>query len=484
MRDSGRFEDPSWWPLRRALLGMRSCWAVAGRIGLALCCALVAATGVWASEPAVALVGARILSVDGPVIQRGTLVLRGEKIIAVGPDVEVPEGVERVEVRGATLTPGLIDVWSALALDQAGGSAHPLRRAEDGFDRYATAELSEALSQGVTAVYVSPIGPVGIRGTGAVIRLVPAGGGEAIGRVLKGRAALSIDLGSAARPIARLKVLNGIRKQFRQAIQYRKSLEEYEEKLAEYKKKLREQGPKKKERAGKRDDESASATAFGAEPKKGEEKEKEGEEAEELKKPRRPNRQPRLEVLLEALDGRMPVRVSAYRSSDILNALELGRDFSLDLILEGATEAHLVADRVAEAGVPVVLAPLDRDMRRRDDLFRRFAFDAPAVLAGAGVRWVVGSGMQSGRRTRFVAMQAELAGGRGARGDPLRWVTADAAELLGVADWIGRLRRGLLADVVVWSGDPLDPASHVLRVYVGGELAYQAKGHGEKGKGK
>ena len=105
----------------------------------------------------------------------------------------------------------------------------------------------DALRNGVTAVYLSPRGSAGICGTGAVLRLAPAATRqESFGRVLASRAALCIDLGSASSAVARLKTLAAVRKQFRDALEYRRSLEEYEEKLEQYKKKLKERAAKKK----------------------------------------------------------------------------------------------------------------------------------------------------------------------------------------------------------------------------------------------
>ncbi len=170
----------------------------------------------------------------------------------------------------------------------------------------------------------------------------------------------------------------------------------------------------------------------------------------------------------------MPVRVLASRSGDILNALELAETFSLDLILEGAIEAHLVADKIADAEVPVVVGGVDHSGLRRNDLLRRAIRDHGAALSEAGVSWTAGSGSDSAARARFVILNAQLAAAHDRQGDALKTVTADAADSLRVSDKIGRLRPGLLADFVLWSGDPLDPASTVRRVYVGGTLVYEA----------
>ncbi|UCG88888.1 MAG: amidohydrolase family protein, partial [Gemmatimonadota bacterium] len=170
-----------------------------------------------------------------------------------------------------------------------------------------------------------------------------------------------------------------------------------------------------------------------------------------------------------------------HRSEDILNALQLAEEFSFKLILEGATEAHLVAKEIADAEVLVVVGAVARSSVRRDDLFRRGTGDIGALLSDAGVRWIPGSGAENGASARFVTLNAQLAFAGIRKSEPLRAVTAGAAHALGVANCIGSLRPGLLADFVLWSGDPLDPETKVVQVYVGGSVVYDAAEDVEKG---
>ncbi len=441
---------------------------------------------------------------DGPVIENGTLVVKGEKIVALGPGLKAPLLARKVDAHGGTVTPGLIDVISALGSGgSARGSASPTRRAEDAFDRYDTAALLDALRNGVTTVYLSARGSAGISGTGAILRLAPGPSpNQSFGRVLGSQVALCIDLGSGSSAVARLKTLAAVRKQFRDARAYRRTLEDYEEKLAEYKQKLQEQSSKKKldeqnskKKPAKKDPAKPKGKPAPSKPTSGEKKEEtekkpeaskpaDAKKPEETKpkRPPRPARNPKAAMLLRAIDHDIPVRVLAHRSEDILNALELAEEFSLDLILEGATEAHLVAGQIADAKVPVVLGNMARSGVRRDDQFRRAVRNNGAVLSAAGVRWVVGSGGESALAARFVAINAQLAAAHSPGLDPLGPVTAAAADTLRIDGQVGRLRPGLLADFVLWSGHPSQPASKVLRVYIGGALVYQAPDETKKGE--
>lgn len=451
-------------------------------IGLAFCCTLtVLVAQAEAADHLIALENARLLTMDGRVIDSGVLLVRGDKIVAVGSGVEIPSAAERIDVAGKTITPGLIDAASALGVGvSSSGSADATRRGEDAFNHYDTFHLVDALRHGVTTVHLTPGGGAGVRGTGAVVRLLTSGDSGPIGQTLSSNAALCLDFGSSGSSITRLKTFAAIRKQFREAIQYRVSLEFYEDDLTEYTKKLAEREAENKKKEAKTPDKSSSAAADANEEKEEEEKkeeektdEKEDEKKDELKKPTRPARKPQAEVLLRAIDGQIPVRVLAERSDDILNALELAEAFSLRLILQGATEAHLVAEELAKAEARVVLGQTVQSGVRRNDVFRRATRFPATKLEAAGVPWVVASGARSETTARFIALSAQLAMPPGRAGHPLEIVTADAADLLNIADKTGRLRAGLLADFVVWSGDPLEPSSEVEAVYIGGVRVYE-----------
>jgi imidazolonepropionase-like amidohydrolase len=100
---------------------------------------------------------------------------------------------------------------------------------------------------------------------------------------------------------------------------------------------------------------------------------------------------------------------------------------------------------------------MDRAGQRQNDVLRRAIRDPGRVFDDAGVTWIVGSGADTADRARFVGFNAQLATAYHPDPNPLRMITAEAADLLTVGKQIGRLRPGMLADFVVWSGDPLDP---------------------------
>lgn len=465
---------------------------------------------------------ARIVTMAGPVVKKGGIIVKGGRIVDIGPAVQAPLLAKTIDASGKTVTPGLIDAWSSLGRYSTMPSRGDAQStAWDGFERYATDDFHEALRQGVTTIYVGPHGSPGVTGTGVVVKLVPGDNGT-YGKLLDDASALCIDLGCGQGAVARLKTFRDVRKAFRKALDYRKALEDYEEELKEYVKKLEERrkeeakadkpeesenGDKKPEEKeddkGEKDDDSgddespepkpesafhrmAVATRFADEPSNGDEEEEPGEEKEEdkgkekkaeeeLKKPTKPTPDRDSEVLLKAIDHEIVVRIRAQRSQAILNALELAEEFNLDIVLEGATEAYLLADELAEADVPVVLGQVARTELFENNAYRRHDTHNAARLEAAGVVWTVGSGAMGPTAARFVGVNAQLAARYGG-GDWLRTVTTEAARVLGIDRKIARLIRGMPADLVIWSGDPASPEAVVEKVFVDGEVAYERAG--------
>ncbi|MCC7290682.1 MAG: amidohydrolase family protein [Phycisphaerales bacterium] len=513
---------------------------------------------------------ARVVTGDGRVIEKASISISGERIGDVGPDVKGGLLAKSWEASGKTVAPGFIDPYSRLGVLLPGaGRGDPTSKVFDAWDPYARDVFDDAFRNGVTLVYVGPRGGAGVLGTGAIVAL-SKGEGERIGSVVKEEAALHINMGSGQPAIARINTFNAVRRQFRDAVEYRNSIEDYKSELEEYEKKIKERAEKKaKEEAEKKGkpegdkkeppkpdaekkstdkpappkdgtppkpkedapkpkgdppkpkedppkpkedppkppksaDSDAAAEAGtgpaansegdasppsgenpllslfadppkpegGDKPASGEKKDEKKEE--EIKKPGEPKPDRDKDVLLKAIDRKLPVRIEAHRSEDILNALDLVKEFNLDAVLEGATEAHLVADAIGEAKIPVVLGAASRGELRGDDEFRRFAAANAAALDKAKVRWAVGSGAGSVAGGRFVLQNAQLTcAAAGLSQSALELVTRRAADFLGLES-AGRIGKGQRADLVVWSGDPSDPASKVERVYVAGKVVYDA----------
>jgi imidazolonepropionase-like amidohydrolase len=179
----------------------------------------------------------------------------------------------------------------------------------------------------------------------------------------------------------------------------------------------------------------------------------------------------RLEALGLALRREIPWRQHAHRADDIATALRIAAEFGYDLVLDHGTEAHLIADKVAAAGVPVVIGPL-LTARSKVELRNR-SLASPGVLAAAGVTIAITTDHPV-VPVHFLVHSATFAVREGL--DPvqaLRAITINPARIMGVDGRLGSLEPGKDADLVVWSGDPLDVMSRAERAYIRGVQVYE-----------
>jgi imidazolonepropionase-like amidohydrolase len=174
-----------------------------------------------------------------------------------------------------------------------------------------------------------------------------------------------------------------------------------------------------------------------------------------------------LEALIPVVEGKMPVLIGVNRASDIRLALKLAQEEKIRIILDGVDEGWMVAGEIAAAHVPVIVNPTDDLPENFERLAARM--DNAAKLNAAGVEVTVATTSENYR----VRELRYLAGDAVAYGLPweaaLKAVTINPAKAFGVADRTGSLEAGKDADVVVWSGDPFEPLSQPVAIFIKGE---------------
>lgn len=369
---------------------------------------LVLPLGCSQGDDAILLRGGRILVGDGREIEQGSVLISGGKIRAVGKDVEAPPGSRVLDVRGKTVTPGLIDANSAIGgqRNEDGSEVTPEVRILDSVEAD-DRELRRARQSGVTCLFVGPGNRNVIGGLGAVIR---TSGKTRAEITLREDAALKAALGSgpsagnfpprgtqatffARRPTTRMGVVWEFRNAFFEA----------------------------------RRSESGS--------------------------------------LASALAGKLPVRISASRATDIEEALRLAEEFKLAIILDEAQEAWKLAPLIATRKVPALLRPTLAPGVSGDGAEPRL--DAFSLLAKAGVRVALLPAVDGDPDSLLTGAILAVKHGS-SRADALRAITLGPAEILGVSDRVGSLDPGKDADLVVFSGDPLDATSRIELVLAGG----------------
>ncbi|MBT8096990.1 MAG: amidohydrolase family protein [Woeseia sp.] len=176
-----------------------------------------------------------------------------------------------------------------------------------------------------------------------------------------------------------------------------------------------------------------------------------------------------LEALQDVLQGRIPVLAMAERASDIRKLLELAATYSLRLIVAGGSEAWMLADEIANANVGVILNAAGNLPNTFDELNARM--ESAALLVEAGVSVSFGGDRQViNHNARNITQAAGIAVANGLTWEAaLRAITLTPAEFFGVADRVGSIEVGKVADLVIWKDDPLELTSFPLRVFIRGD---------------
>jgi imidazolonepropionase-like amidohydrolase len=383
------------------------------------------ATGVWrvAAAQTIAITGGTIYPVSGPKIENGTLLLRDGKIAAVGASVEVPSSATRIDAKGGWVTPGLIHGGSTLGLklfdigvqietqeDTASGDMKPSFNVAEGLDP-ASMAIPVARLEGVTSSISKPA--LGLIPGQAV--LIDLAGDRIEDMVAQSPVAMMADLGQGGKEAgggSRARATQRLRRVLRDALEYEKRRDDF--------------------RKAQMQPLAASAED--------------------------------LEALLPMLKGKLPLFVIANRRSDIETALRIAQEFNLRMVIWGGAEGWRVAPELARAKVPVLLEPLT-DVPRFDALNARL--DNATLLWKAGVK--VGVAQQDAALFRDLRQAAGNEVRNGMSGDDaLRSITLSTAEAAGVGDRYGSLEVGKVANVVVWTGDPLEFSSRVDHLFIRG----------------
>lgn len=381
-----------------------------------------AAAAGQTEAPAIAVVGGEVHRGDGEVIRGATVLIENGKIAAVGSGLDLPDGAEVIEADGRVVTPGLIDSLTLLgaepsgaaaAVPVTGGPAAAMTPAARAADRFAEDLAPLWLREGVTTVYLSPDPRRLIGGMGAVVKLA----GRRETAVVQEEAAVAASFGESAvgdRPPGREQPAG---RTTRQGMIYdlRQTL-------------IRAQ-------------EDAVGGAAGR-------------------------------TLGRLLAGETPLRMLVNTPDDLETALRVAQEFDLRLVLDQAAGAAAVADRLAEADIPVVVGPAILGIGDGGPMELRSHSPATAgALHRAGVRIALST---FAGRGRSVAMEAVVAWAHGLpREAALSAVTSGAAEILGVSDRVGTLAPGLDADLVIWTEHPIGTYARPQVVLVDGRVVFR-----------
>ena len=378
-----------------------------------------------AGAQTIAIVGGRVHPVSGPVIENGTVLIRGGRIVSVGANVAVPPDATRIDATGKWVTPGIVNVATTLGVVEIGAVQETVDTPARGRGDAITAShkvwegfnpnsplIQVTRNDGITTVGVVPGGGL----VGGQAGLVNLSDGNLSDMLLQAPIAMTADIGSKGDQIGgtRAEVLQRLRDLLADTREYIRRRADYERNAT-------------REMAARRGD---------------------------------------LEAMIPVVQGRLPLVIDANRASEIEQALNLANEFSLQIVISGGAEAWMVAQKLAAARVPVIVGALNNIPLSFATLGARQ--ENASLLQRAGARVLINGG-SDGFNARNVRFEAGVAVAFGLPWEEaLRAVTLGPAEAFGVADRIGSLQPGREANVVVWSGDPFEPMTRAERVLVRG----------------
>jgi imidazolonepropionase-like amidohydrolase len=364
---------------------------------------------------------------NGEAMMKAVIVVNKGKIVSVS-DAEKVKIPDNAKVFSAPeVTPGLIDPYTVAGLsgawnlpadqdqDEPSDPNQADLRVIDGFNPHEPL-LEYLRMHGITTIHTTPGRVNVIAGTSGVFR----SGGQTVDKVALNKAfAVIINLGETPKeafktkgPATRMATAALVRKAFSDAQSYRNK---------------KETGPKN----------------------------------------------PKLEALIPALEGKVPVIFAAHRADDIRTALRIAEEFNLKPMIALGTEAYLLADELATKKVPVIVHPaLQRPGGSMETL--NTLLTTAAVLKSKGVPISLGTAFE-GYVPKQRNLRAEAAGAAANGLTPqgaIRAITLDAARLLGIDENYGSIEPGKVADIVLYDGDPLETSTHVTHTLMNGKVVF------------
>src|SRR5216683_5282945 len=389
-----------------------------------------------------AITGGRVVPIEGEPIDGGTVLLENGKIAAIGgPGFEVPADTEVIDASCKWVLPGFIDAHAHVGVhEEAEGwegndtneGTRPVTAYVRALDAINPADIGfrDAISGGVLAVNVNP-------GSGNPI------GGQTVALKCWGR---TVDQMALRQPSGMKSALGENPK--------------------------RVYGEQKKTPSTRLGTAAVIRGALVAAANYLERIDAEQRKPETERKP--VDRDLKLEALALVLRRQIPWRQHCHRADDIATAIRIADEFGYDLVIDHGTEAHLLADIIAARGIPVIIGPL-LTSRSKVELRNR-SLANPGLLAKAGVTIAITTDHPV-VPVSFLAHQAALAVKDGLdRETALRALTINPARIAGIEDRLGSIEPGKDADLVIWSGDPLDVLSRAVRVFIDGREIYSYSG--------
>ena len=394
-----------------------------------------------------AIVNARIVTVSGAVIENGTLLIQDGKITGVGASVNVPASAEKIDGKGLSVYPGMIDAGTNMGLAEIPLGANAT------MDLVETGEMN-ANAKAITGInpHSSHINVTRVNGITTVLSF-PAGG------VIAGQAAV-VNLWGATQTDMALVPTFGLVINFpriatfggfgQPPVDFSEAVRRRDQRLEDLKKMFKdaESFGRVRDAYGKDKNLPAPVTDL------------------------------RLEALVPYVRGEKPVIFTAERERDIRGIIKFVEETRVKGIVLGGQEAWKAADGLKRNDIAVIYTNIYNLPVRDDDAYD-YLFEAPSKLQQAGVRFAISTG-NDGAEVRDLPYHAGLAGAYGlSKDEALKSVTLYPAQILGIADRLGSIEAGKIANIVVTDGDLLEPRTNVKYLFINGRMLPLTSRHTE-----
>jgi imidazolonepropionase-like amidohydrolase len=187
---------------------------------------------------------------------------------------------------------------------------------------------------------------------------------------------------------------------------------------------------------------------------------------------KQPAIEPKTAALADVVSGKTPAIFNAYRADDIDTAIRLGTEFHLKYMLASVAEGYLIREKIKQAGVPCLVGAVMQPFESLETA--NATYENAALLQQAGIPIAIMTGYEAYvPKSRVLLFEAAVAAANGlGMESALRAITISPAKILGIDDRVGSLSKGKDADAVVFDGDPFEYTSHVQQVLVQGAVTY------------
>jgi len=393
---------------------------------------------------------ARILTGTGKEILKGSILISSNKVKAIGESLSKPPGAKVIDANGKWVTPGIIDIHSHMGVYPAPS----LRSSSDGNEATSPVtahvwaehsvwtqdpQMPLALKGGITTFHVLPGSANLIGGRGVTLKNIWSRtvqgmkfpGAPYTLKMACGENPKRVYGGRNSEPSTRMGNVAGYRKAWIRAQGYRNKLEEYKSK---------------------------------------------SEEAKELEYA--PSRDLELETLVGVLEGEILIQNHCYRGEEMAVMLDIAKEFNYKVTaFHHAVEAYKVADILADNGVCAAMwADWWGFKHEAFDMVWENAAIVDQANSGTGCAIIHSDSAIGIQRLNQEAAKAMAAGNRAGfnimPSRAIKWITSNPAKALGIADKVGSLEAGKMADLVIWDGNPFSVYSKTEKVFVDGLLLY------------